>query len=144
MKLKPREYKYETNLTWTSEHKGDLRSPDKPLIKVACPPEWGGHAGIWSPEDMFVASAELCTMTTFLWLLNRNNLTIKSYKSHAVGTAKMIDGKFQFSELIIEPEVESTSKGSIAKLEKLFKEVPEWCLIAKSVKSEVIIKPVIR
>jgi organic hydroperoxide reductase OsmC/OhrA len=141
MKLKAREYTYKTNLSWTNEHKGDLGSPEKPIIHVACPPEWGGHAGIWSPEDLFVGSLELCTMTTFLWLLDRNNLTIQSYKSHAVGTAKMVDNSFIFSEILIEPHVEISDENQKEKIEQLFDEARKWCLITKSVKSDVIIKP---
>ncbi|UCH88577.1 MAG: OsmC family protein [Thermoplasmata archaeon] len=143
MELKPREYKYETNLVWTGEHKGDLSSPDKPMINVACPPEWGGHEGIWSPEDLFVASIELCTMTTFLWLLDKNDLQIKSYKSSAVGTAKMVQNSFIFSDIVVEPHVQIYDKKHREKVEKLFDECKKWCLITKSVKSNVTITPTI-
>jgi len=33
-----------------SENKGVLRCEGKLDIMVACPPEFGGHPGIWSPE----------------------------------------------------------------------------------------------
>ena len=143
MKFEPREYKYKTNLVWTTEHKGDMTSPDKPVIHVACPPEWGGHPGIWSPEDMFVGSAELCIMTTYLWLLDRYKLKIKSYKSKAVGTAKMVDKTFIFSDIVVEPHVEIFNEEQKERFEKLFTEARKWCLITKSVKTEIIIKPTI-
>ena len=132
MDLEPREYKYETNLVWTGEHKGDISSPEKITIPVACPPEWGGHPGIWSPEDMFVGSIELCTMTTYLWLLDRYRLKIRSYKSTAVGTAKMVKNTFLFSEILVEHK---------EKFETLFDASKKWCLITKSVTCPVVIKP---
>jgi organic hydroperoxide reductase OsmC/OhrA len=141
MDLKPREYKYETSLTWTGEHKGDIVSPDKPVVKVACPPEWGGHEGIWSPEDLFVGSVELCTMTTFLYLLDKNKMKILSYKSSAVGIAKMVSGSFIFSEVVVEPEVEISDSEHTSRIKELFEECRRGCLIANSVKSDVQIKP---
>ena len=143
MELKPRVYFYETNLVWTEEHKGDMGSPDKPNINVACPPEWGGHPGIWSPEDMFVGSIELCTMTTFLWLLDRYKMKIQSYKSKAVGTAKMVNNSFIFSDIVVTPLVEILDEKDTDEVKKMFQECLKWCLITKSVKTEVRIEPTI-
>jgi organic hydroperoxide reductase OsmC/OhrA len=66
MKGKPMKYLYQTHLRWTGEKKGRLSSKGKPDIEVACPPEFGGHPDIWSPEDLFLSSVEVCTMTTFI------------------------------------------------------------------------------
>jgi peroxiredoxin-like protein len=143
MKLQPREYFYETNLVWTEEHKGDISSPDKPTIHVACPPEWGGHPGIWSPEDMFVGAIELCTMTTFLWMLDKEKMTISSYKSKAVGTAKMVNNSFIFSEIIVSPRVEIFDEKDSEKVQKMLMDCQKWCLITKSVKAEVRVEPTI-
>jgi len=143
LKLKAREYFYETNLEWTGEHKGNISSPDKQAIPVACPPEWGGHPGIWSPEDMFVGSIELCTMTTFLWLLDRYNLKISSYNSKAVGTAKMVDNSFIFSDVVVLPRVEIIDEKDTDQVLKMFQECKKWCLVTKSVKTEVRIEPTI-
>ena len=143
MKLEPRVYKYKTNLKWTTEHKGEITSPEKPVIKVACPPEWGGHPGIWSPEDMFVGSLELCTMTTYLWLLDRHDLKIKSYVSSAEGVAKMVGSSFAFSEVNVEPRVEIFDTDKIKQFEELFEDAKRWCLITKTVKCDVNIKPTI-
>lgn len=58
---------YKTNLRWESNRRGVLSAPGLPDLAVATPPEFpGGHPGIWSPEHLFVASAEVCVMTTFL------------------------------------------------------------------------------
>jgi organic hydroperoxide reductase OsmC/OhrA len=143
MNLKPREYKYETNLVWTGEHKGDIASPDKPSLPVACPPEWGGHDGIWTPEDLFVGAVELCTMTTYLWLLDKHKLTIKSYKSKAVGTAKMVNNSFVFSDILVEPTVVIEDPSLKNKYKELFDEARKWCIVTKSVTSEVEIRPTI-
>ena len=69
MKLEPVKHYYKTHIEWTLEKKGILKSEEKPDIDVACPPEFGGHPNIWSPEDLFVGATEVCLMTTFIWYM---------------------------------------------------------------------------
>ncbi|MDF1556962.1 MAG: hypothetical protein P1P80_02090 [ANME-2 cluster archaeon] len=47
---------YETSLRWDREKIGTVTFPQegKTPIVVAKPPEFGGHEGIITPEDMFV------------------------------------------------------------------------------------------
>ena len=73
MRGEPVKHNYQTSLRWTDEKKGILSCDGKLDINVACPPEFGGHPRIWSPEDIFLASVEICTMTTFLWYVNKEN-----------------------------------------------------------------------
>lgn len=50
---------YESSLKWNSEKMGTVSFPegDKPQIAVATPPEFGGHEGIITPEDLFLSAA---------------------------------------------------------------------------------------
>ncbi|MDI6840610.1 MAG: hypothetical protein QMD71_07170 [bacterium] len=61
--FKPKIYRYKTGTKWTEKHKGILSSEDKQDIEIACPPEFGGHYGCWTPEHLFVSSIEICIMT---------------------------------------------------------------------------------
>jgi len=141
--MKPKLYSYNTSLTWGGERKGAMSSPGKPDIGVACPPEFGGHEGIWSPEDLFVASVELCTMTTFLWLLNKRGLEMISYESTAEGTAQMSGGAFVFTHILVRPVVTIPSKTQTGEIEALFLETAKLCLVSNSIKPEVKIKAII-
>lgn len=141
MDLKPKEHVYKTSLTWTSERKGNLKCEGKPDISVACAPEFGGHAGIWNPEDMFVGSVELCTMATFLWLAERKRIEIKSYVSEAEGVARMTGGSMSFSELTVRSRVVVTDGKDVKKASQIFGEIEKWCLISNSIVPKVNIKP---
>jgi organic hydroperoxide reductase OsmC/OhrA len=144
MDWEPVKYPYSTSLKWTGEHKGVHSSEGKPDIPVACPPEWGGHPNIWSPEDLFVASVELCTMTTFLFLLDKTKGKIKSYESTAVGTAQMVDGVFVFRDIVVRPKIVAPSGENADKAAKALADCPKWCLITRSVKCDVKIEPDIK
>lgn len=141
MKGEPVKYKYNTELEWISEKKGVINSNAKSNIQVACPPEFGGHSGIWSPEDLFVASVEVCMLTTFLWYINKENITIKSYNSKAEGTAEMISGVFKFSLIHIKMEIEISEEKDYTYIEKILKKVKQTCMISNSINTEVIIDP---
>ncbi len=141
MKGEPVKYKYNTNLEWTSEKKGIIRSKNKPDIKVACPPEFGGHPGIWSPEDLFVGSVEVCMLTTFLWYIKKEDIKIKSYKSKAEGTVEMIGGVFKFSLINVKMKIKLTNEKDHRTIEKILKKVKRACLISNSIETEVTVTP---
>lgn len=140
MKLEPVKYKYRTSLRWTKEHKGILSSPGKIDFEVACPPEFGGHEGYWSPEDLFVASLEVCIMTTFLWYIEKIGVKITKYESNAEGTCQMVNRKFIFSEVVVNVKVGVEKEEDGEKIEDAFLKIKKWCVVSKSVKSSVIIK----
>jgi organic hydroperoxide reductase OsmC/OhrA len=133
----PVEYEYFTSLEWTTEKKGILRSKDKPDIEVACPPEFGGHEGIWSPEDLLLASVEVCTLTTFLWFINKEKIKIKSYKSNSSGTVKMVGGTFRFSSISIKLEIELDDLSNKKRIEIIVKKIEKACLISNSINCDV-------
>lgn len=140
MIMEPKKYPYTTNLTWTGEHKGSLSCEGKPDIHVACPPEWGGHPGIWSPEDLFVGSVEVCIMTTFLWLAEREKIALRSYESEAEAIARIMGREFGFPSVVVKLKIGLASEDDVPKIPELLKEIGKWCLVTKSMKPEVIIE----
>src|SRR5581483_8695907 len=45
---------------------GQVHANGLPAVTFSTPPEFKGEAGFWTPEHLFVASAEACLMATFL------------------------------------------------------------------------------
>ena len=143
MDWEPVKYRYGTSIRWTGEHKGRLSCEGKPDIDVACPPEFGGHPNIWSPEDLYVASAEVCALTTFLFLIEKLRGRIISYESSAEGVAQMVDGTFIFKEIVIRPRISVPTPEDREIVEKACDMIPGLCVVSKSVKTEVRILPTI-
>ena len=137
MRGKPIKYHYHTNLQWTDKKKGILKSEEKPEIEVACPPEFGGHPNIWSPEDLFLSSIEVCTMTTFLWFAEKNEMRVASYKSKASGFAELVGNNFQFTKINIEMIIRVFSEEDKKTVKKILKKIPHLCLVSKSVNVDI-------
>ncbi len=93
IQTKPRSFTYSTDVVKIGQRAGILSSVGKEEFRVASPPEFKGEAGVWTPEDLFVAALDSCTMMTFLALAGRNSLTVLEYSSHATGVLESVEGK---------------------------------------------------
>jgi peroxiredoxin-like protein len=113
-------------------------------VQVATPPEFKGHEGIWSPEDLFVASANVCLMTTFLAVAERAGLAFSAYESTAEGRLELVEGKFQFTTITIRPSITLKSGDDAARAKELIEKAEANCLISNSMKATVTLEPVIR
>ncbi len=141
-----RKYKtftYHTSVEWNEARQGALSAEGKPTIAISSPPEFKGVAGKWTPEDFFVASVEMCTMSTFLSFGERNQLPLKSYASSAEGFLEFVDGKYRFTKIIITPVVTVDASWTNERVEELFHKAHEHCLIGNSMTTSIVIEPTI-
>ena len=141
---KTKQFTYKNFIKWQGEKKGLLSSSGKLNIEVATPPEFKGHYGKWSPEDLFVAAVNSCIMTTFLYYAQRNNLNLLNYKSKACGILEMQDGKLVFTQISVEPEIIVVSSGDYKIAKEFIDKAENNCLISNSIKAKVEIIPEIK
>lgn len=143
MDVKPKVYTYRTTVRWTEQRKGRLAAAGKPDLEVATPPEFKGHGGIWSPEDLFVASVNICTMSTFLALADRAGYQFQSYESEAEGRLELIDGKFRFTAITLRPRIALAPGGDPVKAKELLEKAEASCLISNSITARVTMEPML-
>ncbi|MCS6897659.1 MAG: OsmC family protein [Nitrospira sp.] len=144
MDVRSKVYHYQTTVRWTEQRKGIMSCAGKPDVEVATPPEFKGHPNIWSPEDLFVASANICLMTTFLAFAERAGLAFSSYESEAEGRLELVEGKFQFTAITLKPTITLKSTADAAKAKELIEKAEANCLISNSMKATVTLEPIIR
>ena len=140
-KQENRKFIYRTNVSWIEEKKGFLCSSGKPTIEVATPPEFKGHEGMWTPEELFVASVNICIKTTFLHYAQKNNFEFLSYESEAEGTLERIGNQFVFSEIKVKPKISIKSSSQVEKVKELIQLSEKNCLISNSIKTKVEVIP---
>ena len=143
-KQKARKFIYRTSVSWTEEKKGILCSAGKPVIEVATPPEFKGHEGMWTPEELFVASVNICIKTTFLYYAQRDKFEFVGYESEAEGVLERVEDKFMFSEIKIKPRITVALKDEIKKAKELIRLAEKNCLISNSIKSKIEVMPEIK
>lgn len=139
-RIKYRTFTYHSELNWTGDTCGHLTSNGKQSVAVSSPPEFQGMSGLWTPEDMFVASAETCTMLTFLAFAKRKNLSILSYSSKAEGILEFVDGGYRFSRITVRPKIQVSDTEAVGVAKKILQEAHRHCFISNSIRTEVEIQ----
>ena len=140
---KHRTFTYRTAMSWLSGRTGLLSSEGKPTLRVSSPPEFKGERGVWTPEEMFVASVEMCHMATFMSFAERADVPVISYRSHANGVLELVDGDYRFTRIVIFPVIAVPSDESENEVQRILHETSEHCLVANSIASIVEVNPTI-
>lgn len=139
--FQPRKYVYNTSARSIEVQTGETSSPGNPTIKIALPQNLEGPGGHWSPDELFVASAEACAMLTFFWLLRNDNVDIVSYESEAEGTSQITKGGiFRFTKITIKPKITIKNGGDKLVIKDAIKKLDDWCCVSNSTKADVIIE----
>lgn len=131
-------YLYPTRVKWDGERKGTAEVFGKPALQVAAPPEFKGHPGIWSPEDLFVAAIESCFMLTYVSFCQAENIELARYESDARGTLEKGPQGMAFSKVEICPRIEVVSRG--ARALELIDKAKAVCMVGKSVSCEILVQ----
>jgi len=127
-------HEYLVKLDWTHGRVGDLTVEGKPNIQVAAPPEFEGPEGIISPEDLFVAAATSCLMTTFVTFTKKMRFEFKSFSCDGHGTLDRVEKGFQFTKLLLKAKVTVESEELVPKAERALELAGKYCLVSNSMK----------
>lgn len=130
---------YPVAVRWEGEKRGLGSSTDGlPDLKVASPPAFGGPAGVWSPEHLFVLSATTCWMSTFLAMAQASGLEIVAVDCAGEGVLdKGEDRRFRISRIALKPRVTIVREEDRERAGRLIEKAEAACLIRNSIRSEV-------
>jgi organic hydroperoxide reductase OsmC/OhrA len=138
---------YETTVRWKGEHWGHLVMGNGPEYEFSAPPDAHGHAGVFTPEDAFVAAANTCVMMMFLWAAERFKLKLLSYECRTEGTKRIeLDRTEIFSRLDFRPVIRVAAGGEDpavveTRVRRALAAAQKYSLVANSVKSEIAVDP---
>jgi organic hydroperoxide reductase OsmC/OhrA len=138
---------YHTEVSWKGEHWGHIVMGNGPEMDFSAPPDAQGHAGVFTPEDAFVAAANTCIMMMFIWAAERYKLKLISYDCRVEGTKLIeLDRTEIFTHLRFWPKIrisagDEDSKVVEACTRRALQSAQKYSLVANSVKSEILIEP---
>jgi organic hydroperoxide reductase OsmC/OhrA len=118
-----------------------------PEYDFSAPPDAHGHAGVFTPEDAFVAAANTCVMMMFLWAAERFKLKLLSYECRTEGVKRIeLDRTEIFTRLSFQPRIRVATGGEEAaaveaRVRRALQSAQKYSLVANSVKSEIVIEP---
>ncbi len=138
---------YYTTVRWEGEHWGHLVMGIGPEMRFSAPPDAQGHAGVFTPEDAFVAAANTCVMMMFIWAAKRFRLKLLSYECRTEGTKLVeLDRTEIFTRLQFRPKIRISAGGEAkdvieARTRRALQAAQKYSLVANSVKSEIVVEP---
>jgi organic hydroperoxide reductase OsmC/OhrA len=105
----------------------------KPALTVATPPEFrGGVEGVWSPEDLLVASAATCFAVTLVAIAERRGLPFPALAVHGAGSvSQRCDGPLGFTGIELDVML-STDPGCESEAQEAAEAAERSCLVAVS------------
>jgi len=121
---------FQVETVWRHDRECRVSARGNPDLTVATPPEFGGPEGIWSPEELLVASVGSCLLSTFLYFAYRFELPFESYSSRSTGTIEKTSQGLRFTGMDVSiavtvPDDEAVERASSLRLkEKLEKYCP--------------------
>ncbi len=117
-----------------------------PEITIVTPPEFDkGIPNHWTPEHLFVSSLVACFFATFMRISEGSSLSLKALK--VAGTSVLSqdkDGKNAITKVDLYPDIVVEKDKDIIKANRIAEKTEQECLIANSMKSEIMIHPSIR
>lgn len=144
-----KDFRYKVGVAWEGDRITSVSSPDKPELTVATPPEFKhGVAGVWSPEDLLVASVATCYTVTLVAVAERRELPL--HELHVSGTGHLTardDGRFGFVAIELTVAVR-TDEQAVDAVERAAKHAERGCLVTAAldvpVHVEVDVLPITR
>jgi peroxiredoxin-like protein len=139
--FEPRKYMYKTQVKWKEGEKGVTSSTGNSPINIALPENLGGPGGDWSPDELFVSSAEACAMLTFFWLIKDEDVDVVSYESETEGISQIAKGGiFRFTKLTIKPTITIKKAEDKLAVKEAVRKLDDWCCVSNSTKADVVIE----
>ncbi len=131
---------FENSVTWKEDKKGVLNFGENGEIIFSTPASFGGPIGMLSPEDLFVASVNACTLTSFLYFAERLDLKLNSYTCNAQGSVIKTEGPYLFSEIALNLVVVVGRDEEKVKAVKAIELAEKYCIISNSIANTVKVK----
>jgi organic hydroperoxide reductase OsmC/OhrA len=121
---------------------GGLSVPASPSPFNVAPP-YSNPSNV-DPEEAFVAAVSSCHMLTFLYLAYQQGVEVDSYRDEAVGVMRRNESGYPYVGVVtLHPNVTygGAQPPAPAVEERLHHLAHEQCIIANSIRSEVVVKP---
>jgi peroxiredoxin-like protein len=134
-------FRFESEVRWKSGRCGKVCASGRPELEVSSPPVFKGEPGVWTPEDMFVASVNACTLMTFAAFAQHKGLDVAGYESDAEGVLEFQEGSYRFTEIILHPHITVKSQDDVDKAREIIESAHQKCLISNSITAQVKVFP---
>jgi organic hydroperoxide reductase OsmC/OhrA len=133
-----KDFRYSVDASRLPRRRVRLTSAGKAPLEAATPPEFrGGTPGMWSPEELLVASVASCYTLTLDAVAAAHNIPIRSLQVEGVGhVTRRAEGRIGFVAIELRTAI-SVDAGFEAEAERTARAVKQSCLVAHALQVPV-------
>lgn len=130
---------FQVESVWRRERECRVSARRNPDLTIATPPEFGGPEGIWSPEELLVASVGSCLLSTFLYFAYRFKLSFESYSSRSTGTIEKTSQGLRFTGMDVSIAVTVSNGEAVERASslRLKEKLEKYCPVSASLNCPV-------
>jgi organic hydroperoxide reductase OsmC/OhrA len=139
MALSSKVFTYQVGVRWEGDRRGTASAEGLPSLEVAPPAGFpGAEEGRWSPEHLFLASLQSCTMLSALAHCAHNSIEVRGYRSTAHGEVarREEDRRYAFQRVML-TAVLQVADGQASKARSLTDKFGRDCFITASTAADV-------
>jgi organic hydroperoxide reductase OsmC/OhrA len=132
-------FSYSADLVWQGGRRALVSSQERPPLVVVPPSEFadGSDSG-WSPEHLFLAALESCTMLSFIAHCAHNGIELVSYEARVDGRLRRRESDHRYAFETVEMTVMArVAGGHAAAARGLTARAERDCFISASTTAEV-------
>jgi organic hydroperoxide reductase OsmC/OhrA len=141
--IAPFPHHYEVSVRSTGAGQG-IASANGRALTCGPPPQFGGQPSWWSPEELLIASAALCLMTTFDALAARERLEVSHYESRAEGVLDKTREGILFTSITLHVDVDVAAASDVARAERVLAAAHRYCIVSNALKPSVQVRTRVR
>ncbi len=134
---------YTNKVVWKGEHLGYTYCENGIEMDFSAPPTLHGHPDMMTPEDAYMMAVNTCVHMMVIWAAERFKLELIAFECTAEGEVEeFLDQTSWFKTLTLRPHVKVRNSSEKVVLRAL-KMARKYSTIAESVKSQIVIEPII-
>ena len=142
--VRHKSFTYQTFCEWAGGKAATFSATGKPTLRVSSPPEFRGEENVWTPEDLFVGSIEICLLMTFAAIAQRRQIPVEAYYSEAEGLLEFVEDGYRFTRVVIKPTIVVANHDAIDAAIEAIGRAHRDCLVSNSLLTEVSVEPDVR
>lgn len=127
------QHTYRVVAWWNAGKTGLAKSDLAPnAIHFAAPPQFGGLAGRWSPEDLLLCAVAGCFTTTFRALSDYSKFEYTDLEVEVEGTVRKAESGYEFAGIMIRPTLTISNLDERPRAECLLEKAKRLCLVSRA------------
>ena len=125
-------HRYGVRTEWHDGKRVTLSAPGKALLDVALPSDFkNGLPGVWSPEELLIASLATCFELTMIEVAEYRNVPLHDIRIDATGHVERKNHLYKLILLELEVHAE-TDSGRRGDIERIAQMAQEGCLVGNA------------